>query len=410
MIAILSLYVDMKREINMIKEKFTKIIEKELPRLFDITKSLYENPEIGTLEYKSSKMLVDTLKDYGFDITYPYIMETGYLAVYDSKKKGPKIGFLCEYDALPVVGHGCGHNLICTMSIAGAVALKSVIDEIGGAIYVYGTPAEENFGGKVQMAKAHAFDILDVALMIHPGTKNGLGGRSQALIPVKFKFYGKSAHASRPYNGASALDAAVTTYQGINMLRQFMKQPSFIHGIIKDGGSAANVIPEFASLEYYFRSETSSYASYLATRAKEIASSAAKMNNCTVEFEQYEEAYDDTKINYALAEGLKEAYLAVGLSDIKDVDENPSGSTDIGAVSKIVPTIQGNIKIAPPEVNCHSKELASATVTEEGRLAIKNGGLSLALLAYKYITDYDYQKKIWEEFKLEASSVSKGSI
>lgn len=400
----------MKRGINVIKDDFFKVIEAELDKLFNITKSLYENPEIGCQEYKSSKMLVEALASYGFNVTYPYVMETGYLASYEAKKKGTKIGFLCEYDALPEVGHGCGHNLICTMSIAASVALKSVIDEIGGSIYVYGTPAEENFGGKVQMAKAHAFDDLDVALMIHPATKNGLGGRSQALIPLRFKFYGKSAHSCRPYNGASALDAAVTTYQGINMLRQFMEQPSFIHGIVSDGGHAANVIPEYASLDYYFRSSTFSYASYLAKRAKEIASSAAKMNNCRVEFEKYEESYDDTRINYALARGLKEAYLLAGLDNIEEVDENPAGSTDIGAVSKIVPTIQGNIKIAEANVNGHSKELACATVSDLGRLAILRGGLSLALLAYKYISDEEYQKIVWEEFAREASSVSKGSI
>lgn len=394
----------------MIKDVFLKKIDNELPALFNITKYLYENPEIGCKEFKTSKMLTDALKGYGFNVTYPYIMETGYLAVYEGHKQGPKIGFLCEYDALPGVGHGCGHNLICTMSIAAAVALKSVIDEIGGSIYVYGTPAEENFGGKVQMAKAYAFDNLDIALMIHPGTKNGLGGRTQALIPLKFNFYGKSAHACRPYNGASALDAAVTTYQGINMLRQFIKQPSFIHGIIRDGGSAANVIPEYASLEYYFRSSTIEYASFLATRAKEIAKSSALMNNCKVEFEAYEETYEDTKINYELAKGLNEAYLAVGINDIYPVDENPAGSTDIGAVSKIVPTIQGNIKIAPSNVNGHSHELADATVSAEGKAAIRNGGCALALLAYKYITDKNYQNAVWEEFKLETSSVPKGSI
>lgn len=390
------------------KEEFKKIIEAQMPKLFDITKKLYENPELGCQEYKSSKLLVDCLKEYGFEVKFPYIMETGYLATYEGKKNGPKIGFLCEYDALPVVGHGCGHNMICTISIAAAIALKSVIDQIGGTICVFGTPAEENFGGKVQMAKAHAFDSLDVALMIHPGTKNGLGGRSQALVPLKFNFHGTSAHACRPYNGASALDAAVSTYQGINMLRQFMKQPSFIHGIFRDGGAAANVIPETASLEYYFRSSTIEHASYLANRAKEIALASATMNKCSVDFEAYEETYDDTKINYELARGLREAYEAIGLTNISDVEEIPSGSTDIGAVSKVVPTIQGNIKIAPSTVNGHSKELAAATISDEGKNALKNGGLALALFAYKYITDKEYQKSVWEEFNLETTSVSKG--
>ncbi len=383
---------------KMSKEIFLERINQIAPELFEITKKLYKNPELGFQEYKSSKLLADCLAHHGFDVTYPYILDTGYLGVYDSKKEGPKIGFLCEYDALPVVGHGCGHNLICTMSIAGAIALKEEVDKLGGSIYVYGTPAEENFGGKVQMAKAGSFDDLDIAIMLHPSTRNGLGARSMAIIPLKFEFYGISAHGCDPYNGASALDAAVSTYQGINMLRQFTKQPSYIHGIIKDGGQAANVIPQYSSLEYYFRSSTIEYARYLAKRGEEIAKSCAKMNKCKIKISEYEETYDDTKINYALARGLNEAFIECGLNDIEDVIETPKGSTDVGAVSKVVPTIQGNIKIAPANVNGHSKEMAKATVSQEGYNALINGGLALALLANKYLTSKEYQEEVWKEF------------
>ncbi len=382
----------------MNKEQLLSKINEVAQELFEITKELYKNPEIGFQEYKSSKLLAHFLSKHGFEVTYPYVLDTGYLGVYDSKHEGPKIGFLCEYDALPGVGHGCGHNLICTMSIAGAYALRDVVDEIGGSIYVYGTPAEENFGGKVQMAKAHAFDDLDIAIMLHPSTKNGLGARSMAIIPLKFDFYGVSAHGCDPYNGASALDAAVATYQGINMLRQFTKQPSFIHGIIKDGGQAANVIPDHASLEYYFRSSTVEYAKHLAKRGEEIAKACAKMNNCKVKISEYEETYEDTKINYALARGLNEAFIECGITDIEKVDEMPRGSTDVGAVSKVVPTVQGNIKIAPESVNGHSVEMAKATISPEGYKALINGGLALALLANKYLISKEFQEEVWKEF------------
>lgn len=380
-------------------DKFKKIIEDEISSLFDITKTLYLNPEIGLEEFNSSKILVNYLKEKGFETTYPYILPTGFLGVYKSNKKGPKIGYLCEYDALPNIGHGCGHNLICTISIGAAICLKSIIDQIGGEIYVFGTPAEENFGGKVTFVNEGAFSCIDMACMIHPSNKNSIGSRSNALIPVRFNFKGKSAHACEPYNGASALDSAVVTYQGINMLRQFVKQPSFIHGIISNGGVAANIIPEYASLDYYFRSFSMDYANKLASRAKEIALNSAKMNNCSVTFEEYETAYDDTKINYTLANKLKTIYETIGLNDIKEVDELPSGSTDVGTVSKVVPTIQGYIKITDDNINAHSSLFAESTISSDGYNALKNGALSLALLGYEYISNSNFKEEVMREFK-----------
>lgn len=379
-------------------EEFKSILDKEILSLFEITKILYLNPEVGNQEFKSSKLLVNYLNEKGFITTYPYILPTGFLAVYKSNKKGPKIGYLCEYDALPLIGHGCGHNLICTISIGAALCLKSVVDKIGGEIYVFGTPAEENFGGKVSFAKEGAFDNIDMACMLHPSNKNSLGSRSNALVPIRFKFKGKSAHACTPYNGASALDSAVMTYQGINMLRQFAKQPSFIHGIISDGGKAANIIPEYASLDYYFRSDNIKYANFLASRAKDIATSCASMNNCSVTFEKYETAYDDTKINYSLSSMLKNIYEQIGLTDIKDVDEIPSGSTDVGAVSKIIPTIQGYIKITDESINAHSTEFAAATISNDGYNALYNGALALGLLGYKYIINDSFKEEVKKEF------------
>lgn len=380
------------------KQILKEIILKQEKDLFNITKTLYDNPEIGLEEVKSSKLLVDYLASFGFEVEYPFIMATGFKGVYKSKKAGPKVAFLCEYDALPLIGHGCGHNMIGTMSIGASIALKEIIDEIGGTIYVFGTPAEENFGGKVKFRDAHVFDDMDVALMLHPSSSNGIGQKSSALIPVKFDFYGTSAHACNPYNGASALDAAIQTYQGINMLRQFTKQPSFIHGIVRDGGAAANIIPEHASLEYYFRSSTMEYAKFLEQRAKEIASGAAMQTRCKVEFSYYEEAYEDTKINYTLASKLKEIYQEIGLTNIEDVKEEVGGSTDIGACSKACPTIQGTIKIVGEEVNGHSREFACATISEAGKKALVNGAYALSLLALEFITNKEFKDQVKEEF------------
>lgn len=382
----------------MLKDKM-KVLVKELENeFFNYVKDIYEHPEIGNLEFRTSKLEANILEKYGFEVIYPYYLETAFKGIYQAKKEGPTIAFLCEYDALPEVGHGCGHNLIGITSILAATLLKSVIDEIGGKIYVFGCPAEENFGGKVKLANEGCFDDCDVALMLHPSDKNGLGGRSLSIIPYKFEFYGKSAHGCRPYNGHSALDGVVLLYQSISMLRQFIKPGSFIHGIIKDGGKAANVIPEYASMEYYFRAPTYDYCNYIKDEALLRAHNIAKMCHLEIKETIYEEIYKDKKINYTLAKALKKAFNDCDIFDVCEVNETPNGSTDVGAVSYKCPTIEGNIKICDSNINGHSKEFALKTISCEGRIALTKGALVLANLAYDLICDKELLLKVKEEF------------
>ena len=364
-----------------------------------VVKSLYDNPEIGLQEYKSSKLLSETIKSLGFEVEYPYVLETGFMGKYVSKKQGPKVAFLCEYDALPEVGHGCGHNLIGAMSIAAANALKEVIDEIGGEIYIFGTPAEENFGGKIDFVNAKVFDDIDLALMLHPGTENRIGSKTLALMPIKYEFFGKNAHGCHPYDGKNALDAAILTYNGISMLRQYVLPNTFIHGIIKDGGKAANVIPAYSSLEFYFRNPKMSYLKELVERAEDIAKGASLQTGTTLKTSIYEMPYDDKIVNYTLSKKLKDIYNEMGLEDVLDVNEIPSGSSDIGSVSYSCPTLEGSIKIACKDVAGHSKEMADATIGEEGTKAIINGGIALARLAYFYITDEKFRLEVKCEFE-----------
>ena len=376
-----------------------KTIENKMESYKKLVKTLYENPELGNQEFKSQKLLTDYLKSAGFEVQSGVAVPTDFVAKYSSKKEGPKIAFMCEYDALPVVGHGCGHNLIAGMSVGAGEGLKSVIDEVGGEVYVFGTPAEENFGGKVSMSKAGLFNNVDVALMLHPSTQNGLGSDSNALYPLKFEFFGKTAHSCNAYLGASALDAAVMTYQGINMLRQFAKpkQRVFIHGVIKNGGEAANVIPDYSSMEYYFRAKTISYAMELAKKATSIAEGACLATGTTLKTSVYECPYEDTVLNYKLGEILKEKFIEEGLSDIEPIETDSGGSTDVGAVSYICPTIQGYIKIADSEVAGHSVEMADATVSEVGNKALYIGAVALAKVGLSLIQD----EKLLDEVKKE---------
>ena len=177
---------------NVQYNRIDQSVKTHIDDYFTMVRTMYNHPEIGFEEFKAQKMLSEYLMNEGFEVKCGVVCKTDYIAKYTSKKDGPTIGFMCEYDALPEVGHGCGHNMIAPMSIGAAVALKQLVDELGGTIKVIGTPAEENFGGKVFMSDAGVFDDVDVALMIHPGNDNSVGGRSTAINPVKFEFFGKN--------------------------------------------------------------------------------------------------------------------------------------------------------------------------------------------------------------------------
>ena len=373
-------------------------VEENIKAYMGIAQTLYDNPEIGNQEFESMKLLVDYLEQAGFETQSGYVVPTGFLGTYDSNKPGPTIAFMSEYDALPEIGHGCGHNLIAAIGVAAGEALKAVIDEYGGKVLVVGTPAEENFGGKVSMADAGVFDDVDVALMVHPGSQNGVGSRSSALVPVKFEFHGKSAHAAAsPWDGISALDSAVMSYMQINMLRQMAKPHTTIHGVIKDGGEAANVIPDYASLEYYFRAPTMAYAREMSLKAIEMVKNISQANGTTVSISEYECAYEDTVINYKLADILTEQFTAIGVENIQPVDEIAGGSTDVGAVSYKCPTIQGNVKIMPETVGAHTREMAAATLTDAGKAGLIKGAQGIALTALALLEDADLLAEVKAE-------------
>lgn len=376
-----------------------KYIDAHMDTYTSIVKFLYEHPEVGNEEFQAMELLSDTLKENGFDTEKAFVVPTGFIGTYKSGKPGPVIAFMCEYDALPEVGHGCGHNLIAATSLAAGCALKSVIDEIGGEIRVIGTPAEENFGGKVSMANAHVFDDVDVAMMIHPDTKNGLGGRTVALNPLKFEFFGVNTHGCSPQHGKSALDAAVLTYNSISMMRQYVLPNTYIHGIIRNGGEAANVIPAYASMEYYFRGETMAYVKELSQKAIQCVEGACAATGCTYKVSTYECPYDDCIINYTLANALKEEYEALGRTEVEPVDEVPCGSSDVGSVSYCCPTLHGYIKIADENVNGHSKEMACATISEAGNKALRDGAVALANLGRRLIMENGLLDQAKAEFQ-----------
>lgn len=379
-------------------EKVKASVEERIDSYMEIVQALYDKPELGNEEFESMTLLVDYLEKAGFETQSGYVVPTGFLGTYDTKKPGPTIAFLCEYDALPEIGHGCGHNLIASIGVAAGEALKEVIDDYGGKVLVVGTPAEENFGGKVSMADAGVFDDVDVALMIHPGSQNGVGGRSSALVPLKFEFHGKTAHAAaNPWDGISALDSAVMSYVQINALRQMTKPHTTIHGIISDGGTAPNVIPDYASIEYYFRAPTMAYAREISKKAINMVEAISEANGTTVEYSEYTCAYDDTVVNYRLAAVLAEKFGEIGVKNVQPVNEVAGGSTDVGAVSYKCPTIQGNIQIVDEGISLHTREVAEATISPAGQDGLIKGAQGIALTALELLEHPELLTEIKEE-------------
>lgn len=367
------------------REQIKQAVKDNAAGVRAIVQALYDKPEIGGEEYYAHEIMTAWLEENGFTVTRNLVMPTGYLAAYGEPNSGLVIAFPAEYDALPEVGHGCAHNLFGGISMLAAKAMQSIVDALGGQVLVIGTPAEENFGGKIKMVEGGVFDHVNAALMIHGSNKNGLGGASLALNPVRFEFHGKNAHGCKAYEGASALDAAVLAFTAINFQRQFLQENCYIHGVISQGGTAANVIPAYASLDYYFRAPKMATALAMTEDAAKRAEAAAAACSCTVEQSIYECPYGETLINEKLAELLAAEYAELGLTEVEPLVLVPHGSTDVGAVSFVCPTIQGYIKIAGEEVVGHSKEMAEATVSPAGHQALEDGAAALALVAAKLI-------------------------
>ena len=356
-------------------------------RLCEISDYIYENPELGNEEYKAVEVLTKLLKEHNFSVEEKYLdMDTAFKATFDSGKPGLTVGYLCEYDALPGIGHGCGHNMIGTISAGAGIALSKIIDQVGGKIIVYGTPAEETNGAKVIMVEEGAFDELDCAMMVHPNDKTYASGTSSALYPIQFTFKGKTAHAaSCPEQGINALNAVIQLFNGIDALRQHVTKDVLMHGIITEGGVAANIVPERAVAQFYIRAAKKATVTEVLEKVKNIARGAALMTGCELEMDRYELPYDDLNTNETLSEAFNENLRSLGITEIH-APKTGGGSSDIGNVSYVTPTIHPYISISNCEVRGHSRELAKATTESLGHERLLTAVLALAYTGYDVLS------------------------
>ena len=368
--------------------------------LKELNEYIYNNPELGRKEFKACEAHKNILKKYGFKVTENYIgIETAYLAEYSSEKEGPKIAYLAEYDALPEVGHGCGHNILGTVSVGAGILLKDFVNEFGGTVFVYGTPAEETFGAKVDMAEAGCFDNIDAAMLSHPtGKSHERSGTSQAMEALQFTFKGKTAHAAGdPYNGINALDGVIQFFNSVNALRQQTKDSARIHGIISKGGEAANIIPDLAVANFYVRESTTKEMVKLSERVKNCAKGAALATGTELEIENYEYTFKHLVTN----ETLSDIYVKnLNLQGIENIPmSEPSGSSDCGDVSHHCPTIHSYFPISKCELTGHSIDFAKASISEEAYKGMKEAVLALTMTGKDILSDKELLKKIKDEFE-----------
>lgn len=387
------------------KQGLFATIEANAAELKEIAVYIAQNPELGNEEFKASARLKRSLAKHGFEVEAPVLgIETAFIGTFRSEKPGPTIALLCEYDALPELGHACGHHLICTMSLGAAIGLKEIVGELGGTLRVYGTPAEETRGAKVTMADAGLFDDCDFALMAHPYYAFQKSGSALAMDAIQYEFYGKASHAAAsPESGVNALDAVLMLFNGINALRQQTRTDARLHGIVNHGGVAANIIPDYASAQFYVRSADRPYTDELVGKVRRIAEGAALQTGCEVKISNYEYSYDELITNETLSETFTRNLIEAGIDPtVVQAPEN-GGSADVGNVSTRCPAIHPYVQVVYERHELHSVGFRDLAQQDAAYDAMIFGAKMLAGTAYDTLTVPGLLEQVREEFMRNAS-------
>ena len=385
--------------IERLKASIIEEIDARCHQLSELSLKIHSNPELGFQEVKAARWLTHYLKENGFSIEQGICeLPTAFRGSYGQGK--PAIAILAEYDALPNLGHACGHNLIATGAVGAGIASKPAIDQFGGSILVIGTPAEELYGGKVIMADRGAFNNLDVAMMVHPGVHDTATTQSLACLALQVEFFGKAAHAAaRPEAGVNALEAMLNSFTAINSLRQHIKDKARIHGIITDGGEAANVVPAHSAGTFLVRAEDDTYLDELKQRVINCFIGAATASGARLEYKWGDIRYAPLRNNLTLAQLFSQNMQSLGRKMKLSDPGKAFGSTDMGNVSQLVPCIHPSVAIAPMEVVTHSPQFASAAASEAGIRGLLDAAKALSMTVVDLVANPEIVAKVKEEFR-----------
>ncbi|WP_171058163.1 M20 family metallopeptidase [Modestobacter altitudinis] len=373
-------------------DRAEQAVEAAGPDLLALSADLHAHPEEGYAEHRSVRAVADLLARHGIDAEVGvHGLDTALRA--SAGSGSPTVAVLAEYDALPGIGHGCGHNVICSAAVGAFLGLAAVLADgsVPGTALLLGTPAEEGGGGKELMARDGAFDGVDAVVMLHPFSYDAAVQPFLGRRQLRVTYTGIAAHASaQPFMGRNALDAVVAGYQGVAMLRQHVPDTDRVHGVITDGGQRPNVVPETASALYYVRSATPETLADLSRRMEAIAVAAAAMTGCGYELHWDEmPAYLPIRANLELAARWTRHQARRGRTALPPgvTPASLAGSTDLGNVSVRVPSIHPMIAIAGPDTSMHTTDFAAAAASPAGDRAVLDGAVGLALTALDVLAD-----------------------
>jgi amidohydrolase len=396
-----------------LKREVRRAVAEAAPELIAISDWMFANPELGLQEVQAAERLTGLLESRGARVERGIAgLPTAFRARMMASTARPTVAIIAEYDALPDVGHGCGHNIIATAAIGAGLALRALAEQLPGSVIVLGCPAEEsavpNAGGKIYLIESGYFDDVDAAIMIHPMNETRVGsGSSLVARGIEFEFFGKPAHAAAaPHDGINALDAVIQTFNGVAALRQQLRPSVRVHGVITNGGRAPNVIPPYTSARFRVRATTPEEAEQVLRKVVRCAEAGALAAGGRLEWKEYIKPYLNMIPNRTIGDAFGENLRALGLDVQESTPVDGAGSTDFGNVSHRVPAIEAYLKICGPEAGWHSTEVARATTSDAGHAAIVNGASGLAMTAIDLLTSTALLNEARTEFALATSTMA----
>ncbi len=399
------------------QDAVTQAIESLREELVATSLDIHAHPELNYQEHHAAALLADSLERHGFQVERGIGgVETAFSGtITGGGGDGPTVALLAEYDALPDIGHGCGHNLIAISNLGAGLAVKAKMDSLPGRLVVMGTPAEEGGGGKIRLLEAGVFQGVDAVLSSHPASNRTTipteipldESWSLAMVGYRYAYHGKAAHAaSAPEAGINALNAVIHLFTGIDALRQHLRSDVRMHGIITDGGKAPNVVPDFAAANFMLRSRDRDYLDEVVAKVQEVAEGAAKMTGARLEILPAHPMYENVRPNAAMAKATRANAEAVGLR----LDPPPpgipgsGGSTDFGNVSQVLPSFALRFAVSEEPVPGHSLAMAEVAKTDLAHDNALAAAKVLALTACELLADPELLAAAREEFQARANA------
>src|SRR5712664_4293206 len=390
-------------ELDQAKTRVAETVDRLADELERISHQIHANPELRFEEHKAAGWLADFLDRQGAAVERGVGgLPTAFRATIAGAGPGPTIAIMAEYDALPNIGHACGHNVIATAGTGAGAAIAAALGKVpfAGRVQVIGTPAEEGGAGKVKLMEAGVFKDVDAAMMIHGRCGTQVWRPSLGIIKVKAEFHGTATHASSwPWRGVNALNAVIQLFVGLDQMRQQLRPDARVHGIIVKGGDQPNIIPEYTRADFYLRALTKDYCQELLRRFKDCADGAAAATGCRVEVTAEPTIHDPMKPNRTMAELFERNLGVIGFPVDPDDGEAGYGSTECGNVSQALPTIHPYIRISPDGVPGHSREFAEWARSPMARDGMVAGAKALALTALDLLASPDKLEAAKEEFE-----------